>query len=83
MEVGDAEGMLAWGCEQEANKLNRSKRRKDTETGKDYTETLKGMAVTPKPRAPWLICSEPTAEGLHWVPLGRRARCAAACVRQL
>lgn len=56
--------LLSWEREQEAHKFERAKKRKDAETGDAYADALKNLAPTPKPRAPWLICSEPTAEGL-------------------
>ncbi len=56
--------ILEWEIGQESLKFNRSKARKDAESGDAYADAIKKIAATPKPRAPWLICSEPTAEGL-------------------
>ena len=53
-----------WEAAQEGAKFDKRKAKNGAETGAEYASTLKEMASEPKPRAPWLICSEPTAEGL-------------------
>jgi Protein of unknown function (DUF3987) len=48
----------------EARKFARSKAKKGAESPDDYAAALEEIAEEDKPRKPWLVCSEPTAEGL-------------------
>ena len=48
----------------EARKLDRTKRRKEAQSGDEYATALREITDEPAPRKPWLVCSEPTAEGL-------------------
>jgi putative DNA primase/helicase len=49
---------------QQARKLDRAKARKEAESGAEYAAALREIADEPPPRKPWIVCSEPTAEGL-------------------
>lgn len=53
-----------WEAAQEAKKFDVRKAKSSAESGAEFASTLKEMEAEPQPRAPWLICSEPTAEGL-------------------
>jgi hypothetical protein len=47
-----------------ANKLARSMAREAASTPDEYQQALAGIVDEPKPRKPWLVCGDPTAEGL-------------------
>lgn len=47
-----------------ARKLDRTRKRQESATGDAYAEALAEITDEPGPRLPWIICSEPTAEGL-------------------
>lgn len=47
-----------------ASKLARSQARGNAKTPDEYAAALKDITDAPRPRKPWLICTEPTAEGL-------------------
>jgi hypothetical protein len=47
-----------------ARKLARSRAREAAGTPDEYQEALAGIVDEPKPRKPWLVCTEPTGEGL-------------------
>jgi len=47
-----------------AKSLARSRARKDAKSPDDYETALEEITEEPKPMKPWLVCSEPTAEGL-------------------
>jgi Protein of unknown function (DUF3987) len=47
-----------------ARQLQRSRAKKDAQTPEDYAAALKEIANEPAPRRPYMICTEPTAEGL-------------------
>ena len=53
-----------WNLQQEANKLDLKKARGESEDGAAYRDKLAAVETDPPPRKPWLVCSEPTAEGL-------------------
>ncbi len=53
-----------WERAREARKLDRTNARKAAESGDGYADALKEIVDEPKPRKPWIVCSEPTAEGL-------------------
>ena len=48
----------------EAHKLDRTRKRQESATGDVYAEALAEITDEPAPRLPWIVCSEPTAEGL-------------------
>jgi len=56
--------MREWTLEQEARKLDMKKARGAAADGDAYREKLAAVETEPPPRKPWLVCSEPTAEGL-------------------
>ena len=56
--------IAAWERAREARKLDRTNARKAAGSGDEYAVALQEIADEPKPRKPWLVCSEPTAEGL-------------------
>lgn len=56
--------MIEWERAVQARRLDRSRARKDAEKGSDFAAALKEITDEPKPRKAWLVCSEPTAEGL-------------------
>ena len=56
--------MREWNLQQEAQKLDLKKARGESEDGAAYREKLAAVETDPPPRKPWLVCSEPTAEGL-------------------
>jgi hypothetical protein len=47
-----------------ANKLARSMAREAASSPDEYQQALAGIVDEPKPRKPWLVCGDPTAEGL-------------------
>jgi len=53
-----------WNLQQEAQKLDLKKARGESEDGAAYRDRLAAVEPDPPPRKPWLVCSEPTAEGL-------------------
>jgi hypothetical protein len=56
-----------WERAQEARKFDRSvarKKARESENRDEYAAALQEITDAPKPHMPWLICSEPTAEGL-------------------
>lgn len=53
-----------WERAAAARKLDRTRARKEAQSGDDYAAALAEITEEPSPRKPWLICSEPTAEGL-------------------
>jgi hypothetical protein len=59
-----SESLRAWNLQQEAQKLDLKKARGESEDGAAYRERLATVETEPPPRKPWLVCSEPTAEGL-------------------
>ena len=56
--------MQEWERSQAARKLDRQRKRQEAESGDEYAVALREIAEEPPPRKPWVICSEPTAEGL-------------------
>jgi hypothetical protein len=56
--------LAEWERAKEASKLDRANARKAAGSGDEYAEALREIAAEPKPRKPWIVCSEPTAEGL-------------------
>ncbi len=56
--------LAEWERAKEAGKLDRANARKAAGSGDEYAEALREIAAEPKPRKPWIVCSEPTAEGL-------------------
>ena len=56
--------LAEWERAKEASKLDRSNARKAAGSGDEYAEALREIAAEPKPRKPWIVSSEPTAEGL-------------------
>ena len=54
----------AWERAKEARKLDRTNARKAAGSGDAYAAALQEISDEPRPRKPWLVCSEPTAEGL-------------------
>lgn len=56
--------MAEWQRASEARKLDRSRAKKDAQSGSEFADALKEIAEEPPPRKPWLVCSDPTAEGL-------------------
>ena len=56
--------LAEWERAKEAAKLDRANARKAAGSGDEYAEALREIAAEPKPRKPWIVCSEPTAEGL-------------------
>ncbi len=53
-----------WCLAQEALKLDMKKARGEAQDGAAYRERLAAVEADAPPRKPWLVCSEPTAEGL-------------------
>lgn len=53
-------GQAAAGLDRDLAK----KKARKAESGDEYAAALKDIAEEPKPRMPWLVCTEPTAEGL-------------------
>lgn len=56
--------LAEWERAKEAGKLDRANARKAAGSGDEYAEALREIAAEPKPRKPWIVSSEPTAEGL-------------------
>jgi hypothetical protein len=64
MSLEFAKQMREYEATVAANKLARSKARDSAKTPAAYAEAIKSIRDEPRPKKPWLICSEPTAEGL-------------------
>jgi hypothetical protein len=64
MHTKFSEATREWNLQQEASKLDLKKARGESEDGVAYREKLPAVETEQPPRKPWLVCSEPTAEGL-------------------
>ncbi|MGB6450167.1 MAG: YfjI family protein [Steroidobacteraceae bacterium] len=56
--------MQEWERARDSRKLDRTRARREAQSGGEYAAALRDITDGPQPRRPWLICSEPTPEGL-------------------